>query len=112
MSWAYLRLGLMDHGYRFNMQSESDLKATVDKTIELYNRLRSPQIKATLVFLSPAMVTISFTGGICFSCGVMEYVEGFAQQFKILSGKVELKVGKTRQINPRTFEADYTVKIR
>jgi len=25
---------------------------------------------------------------------------------------VELKIGKTRQINPRNFEADYTVKAK
>ncbi len=94
------------------MIAESDLEAVVRKTIELYNRLRSPQIKASLVFLSSTIVIVSFTGGVCFSCGVLEYVEGFAQQFKILSGKAELKVGKTRQLNPRTFEADYSVKIR
>ena len=40
----------------------------------------------------------------------MDYLEGFAQQFKSLSGKAELKIGKTRQINPITFEVDYIVK--
>ena len=63
-------------------------------------------------FVSPVMLTVSFSGGFCYGCGVLDYVEGFAQQFKALSAKVELKVGKTRQINPRNFEADYIVKLK
>lgn len=56
------------------------------------------------------MLTVSFTGGFCYGCGIHDYVESFAKQFKMLSGKFELKAGKTREINPRTFEADYTIK--
>jgi hypothetical protein len=94
------------------MLSESDLEAVVHRAIALYNRLRSPEINIKLVFFSPAMLTVSFTGGFCYGCGILDYVEGFAQEFKILSSKAELKVGKTRQINPRTFEADYQIKTK
>jgi hypothetical protein len=94
------------------MQSESDLEAALRRTIMLYNRLRTPEINAKLVFFSPALVRVSFTGWFCYGCGVLDYAEGFAEQFKILSGKAELKVSKTREINPRTFEADYTVKTK
>ena len=38
------------------------------------------------------------------------YVEGFADQFKILSGKLKLKADKTRQVSPRSFEADFSIK--
>jgi hypothetical protein len=69
-------------------------------------------VTAKSVFVSPAFITISFSGGFCYGCGVLDIAEGFAQQFKALSGKVELKVGKTRQINPRTFEADFNVKLK
>ena len=72
--------------------------------------LRSPEVTAKSVFASPDAITVSFSGGFCYGCGVLDYVEGFAQQFKALSDKVELKIGKTRQINPRTFEADFSVK--
>jgi hypothetical protein len=94
------------------MLPESDLEAVVQRTITLYNRLRSPEIKVKLVFLSPAMLTVSFTGGFCYGCGILDYVEAFTQEFKILSSKAELKVNKTRQINARTFEADFTIKTR
>jgi hypothetical protein len=94
------------------MLSESDLEDLVRKVILIFNRTRSPEVTAKSVFVSPASITVSFSGGFCYGCGVMDYVEGFAQQFKALSGKAELKIGKTKQINPRNFEADYIIKIK
>ncbi len=44
--------------------------------------------------------------------GALVYVDGFAQQFKALTDKVELKIGKTGQINPRIFKVDYIVKVK
>jgi hypothetical protein len=91
---------------------QAELEELVHKAILLYNRVRSPEVAAKLVLASPVMVTVSFSGGFCYGCGVMDYVEGFAQQFKALSGKAELKIGKTKQINPRNFEADYIIEIK
>jgi hypothetical protein len=82
------------------------------KTSQLYNRIKSPQVTTKVKFATPDMLTISFSGGFCYGCGILDYVEGFAQEFKVLSGNAELKVGKTREITPRTFEADYFVKRR
>jgi hypothetical protein len=92
--------------------SQAELEELVRKAIALYNRVRSPEVTAKLIFVSPAIISISFSGGFCYGCGVFDIVEGFANQFKTFSVKVELKVGKTRQINPRTFEADYTLKTK
>ena len=75
-----------------------------------YNRVRSPEVTAKLVSASPASVTVSFSGGFCYGCGIFDIVEGFADQFKALTDNAELKVDKTRQINPRTFQTDYTIK--
>ncbi len=88
------------------------MEELVRKAIALYNRLRSPEITAKLVLASPVAVTISFSGGFCYGCGILDYVESFAHQFKALTSKAELKVGKTRQINPRTFEADFSIKTK
>ncbi|MGA2682581.1 MAG: hypothetical protein ABSF44_12370 [Candidatus Bathyarchaeia archaeon] len=92
--------------------SQQELEQLVSKAISLYNRLRSPEITVKQISVTPVSVTVSFSGGFCYSCGVLDYVEGFAQQIKALSGKAELKVGKTRQITPRIFEVDYNVKTR
>jgi len=86
------------------------MEELVRKAIALYNRLRSPEITAKLVVATPVAVTVSFSGGFCYGCGILDYVESFSHQFKALTDKVELKAGKTRQINPRTFEADFSVK--
>jgi hypothetical protein len=92
------------------MLPQSELEELSKKAILLYNRVRSPEVIAKLVFISPAILTVSFSGGFCYGCGVMDYVESFAQQFKAFTNKLELKVEKTRQITPRNFEADYIVK--
>ena len=65
-----------------------------------------------MVIVTPDNVTIAFTGSFCYSCGVIDYLEDFVNEFKMLTGKAELKIGKTREINPRSFEADYRVKYR
>lgn len=92
--------------------STEELEALVHKTIDLYNRVRAPEVTVKSIFVSSVLITVSFSGGFCYGCGIFDIVEGFSHQFKALTGKAELKAGKTRQINPRTFEADYTIKIK
>jgi len=92
--------------------SKPELEQILVKTISLYNRLRSPEITAKLVSVTPVNVKVSFSGGFCYGCGIMDYVDGFAKQFKTLSGNAELQTDNTRQITPRIFEADYLVKIK
>ena len=92
--------------------SQTNLEQLVRKTVLLYNRVKSPEVTVKSVLITPVSVTVSFSGGFCYGCGVMDYVEGFAGQFKTFSGKIELKVFKTREINPRVFEADYIIKNR
>jgi hypothetical protein len=94
------------------MLPDSDLERLVQRTIELYNRTHSPKATAKLVTLAAPLRAVQFTGGFCYGCGVFEYIEGFADQFKMLSGKFELKAGKTHQVSPRSFDADYTVKTK
>ncbi len=94
------------------MLTHAELDEVVRKTVQLYNRYRSPEATAKVVSVLPEIVTISFSGSFCYSCGVMEFLEDFVHEFKMLTDKAELKIDKTRQVNPRTFEADYRVKPR
>jgi hypothetical protein len=89
-----------------------ELDQFAHKAILLYNRLRSPEVTVKLVLVTSVSITVAFSGGFCYSCGVMDYVDSFAQQFRTLSGKYELKLIKTKEINPRSFEANYLVKLR
>jgi Iap family predicted aminopeptidase len=92
------------------MLSQLELEDLVRKAIVLYNRFRSPEATAKLVSVTPENVTVAFSGSFCYSCGVLDYIEDFIHEFKILTDKVELKIGKTRQTSPRSFEADYKIK--
>ncbi len=94
------------------MLSQAELEEFIRRAILLYNRYRSPEAVAKVVCVSPENVTLSFSGSFCYSCGVIDYVEDFIHELKMLTDKVELKIGKTRQTSPQTFEADYRVKLR
>ena len=94
------------------MLSQLELEDLVRKAIALYNRFRSPEAIAKLVNVSPENVTVAFSGSFCYSCGVLDYIEDFIHEIKVLSDKVELKIGKTRQTSSRSFEVDYRVKLR
>ena len=94
------------------MRSQLELRGLVRKAVASYNRFRSPEAIAKLVQVSPENVTIAFSGSFCFSCGVLDYFEGFIHYFKILTDKVELKSVKIRRTSPRSFEVDYKVKAR
>jgi hypothetical protein len=94
------------------MLSQLELEDLVRKAVVLYNRFRSPEATAKLVNVSSENVTIAFSGSFCYSCGVLDYLEDFIHEFKILTDKVELKIGKTRQTSPRSFEVDYRIKFQ
>jgi hypothetical protein len=91
--------------------SQLSLEEIARKAITLYNRHKMPEATAKLVNVSPYTLTISFTGSFCYNCSVLDYIEDFIGVFKILTDKVKLRVVKTRQTSPRSFEADYTVRV-
>jgi hypothetical protein len=92
--------------------SQTELEEIVRKTVILYNRYRSPEAVAKIVSVTPENVTLSFSGSFCYSCGVLDFLEDFVHEFRMLTDKAELKIGAARQVNPRTFEAEYRVKHR
>ncbi len=93
------------------MIPQSDLQATISKTVLLYNRLKSPGVVAKLVKFSPEAVTIAFSGSFCYSCGVpIDLIKDFIQDFKVFSINMDLEIGKTRETNPGSFEVDYKIK--
>lgn len=90
---------------------QSDLQATISKTVLLYNRLKSPGVVAKLVKIAPEAITVSFSGSFCYSCGVpIDLIKDFIEDFKVFSTSVDLEIGNTRETNPGSFEVDYKVK--
>ncbi len=94
------------------MLSQTELEELVHRTIALYNRFHSPEATAKIIIVTPEKITVAYSGSFCYSCGVFDFLEDFVHDFKMLTDKAELKIDKTRQVNPRTFEADYKVKYR
>ena len=95
------------------MISEPDLEGALRKTILLFNRLNSPNAVAKIVKVSPEIVIVSFSGPFCYECGdVQKHVVGFAQDFKVFIGYLELTAGKTRETTPHSVEVSYFVKNR
>jgi hypothetical protein len=95
------------------MPQDADLKSLTERAITLYNRTHSPTTKATLVLLSPPFLTVEFTGIICTGCGTQDITDGFSSQYKLLSGgRIELKTGKTTQVNHRIMQTTYNIKSK
>ncbi len=94
------------------MVSQVELEELVRRATLLYNRYHSPEAVAKAVNVTPEVVTLLITGSFCYSCGVLDYVEDFVHEFKLLTDKVELKVARTKQTSPRSFEVDYLVRPR
>ncbi len=90
--------------------TEQDTETTLRRTILLFNRTRAGEAQAKLVSYSPLIVVVEFTGGFCYGCGVTDITDGFADQYKHLTNKNQLKEAKTVQINPRTIQTTYNVK--
>ena len=91
------------------MLTQPELEDSIRKTVTIYNRYRSPEAIAKVIEVSPEYVTIAFSGSFCYSCGVLDYIEDFIYEFKRVTDRIDLKIGKTRQTSPRSFEVDYKV---
>ena len=95
------------------MLSDIDLEALINRAISFYNRTHSPNAIAKLIFFSPTLITVQFSGGFCTGCGTMEITEAFADQTKTLSqGRTELKHNKTTQTSPHAIQTSYSVKMK
>ena len=58
------------------------------RTIEVYNRYRSPEATAKLVGIKKDGFIIEFKGAFCQSCGVNDYFEDFAEWWGQAGDKV------------------------
>jgi len=87
-----------------------ELNKLILRTIEVYNRYRSPEVTAKLLELEKNGFTIEFEGSFCQSCGVQDYFEDFIYELKSLSSDMEAEIGKIEQTSPQSFKVQYMVK--
>ena len=86
------------------------LSKHVSRTIEVYNRYRSPEVTARLVNQMKDGFTIEFEGALCQSCGVQDYLEDFIHELAEVSGCVEVYIGKIEQTSLQSFKVYYKVR--
>ena len=87
----------------------TDFAKSVLRTIEVYNRYRSPEVTAKLVELERDSFTVEFEGSFCQSCGVQDYFEDFIHELEAVSG-FEVEIDEIEQISPRSFKVQYVSK--
>ncbi len=66
------------------------IRSIVEKAIDLYNRLRSPEAVAELMSIEDDIVKILFKGSFCFTCGIRDWVEDMVYVFEDLGAEAEL----------------------
>lgn len=86
------------------------LNDLVLRTIEVFNRYRSPEATAKLVGVEKAGFIIEFEGPFCTSCGVRDYFEDFIYELENVSRSLRVEVKETEPSGPQSFRVRYGVK--
>lgn len=87
--------------------SDPILLESILKTIELYNRYRSPEATAKFVQLSKNNFVIDFEGAFCQSCGVKDYFEDFVYEFYDVVKGFKIEINKIDSLSSHCFRVNY-----
>ena len=88
----------------------ANLKDVVSGAIQVYNKYRSPEAKATLVELKNDEFVVDFEGSFCESCGVRDYIEDLIYEFEGIDQKFRVELEETKAIGQNKFRATYKLK--
>jgi len=86
------------------------LKNLVLRTIEVYNRYRSPETTAKLIAVEKDGFIIDFEGSFCTSCGVTDYFEDFIYELETINKTFKLELAETKPTGPQSFRVRYRIK--
>lgn len=86
------------------------LRDLVLRTIQIYNKYRSPEVNAKLVEMTKNGFVIDFAGGFCSSCGVKDYFEDFSCELEDLNKTYRTKITQTKPTGPQSFRVTYSIK--
>ncbi|MGQ9478837.1 MAG: hypothetical protein ACUVQ0_02290 [Thermoproteota archaeon] len=85
------------------------LKDIVLKTVEVYNKYRSPEAKASFIAADDRSFTLDFEGPFCMGCGFLDYLEDFIHELKELAG-IEAEIVELECYEPGRFRVKYVIK--
>ncbi len=86
------------------------LSKLVLRTVEVYNRYRSPEATAKLLKLKKNGFIVQFEGSFCQSCGVQDFFEDFIYELEGLNSVVEVRIGRVEQTGPQSFQVEFVVR--
>ncbi len=87
-----------------------NLQDLLSKTVEAFNRYRSPEATAKLVDGRDDGFTIEFEGPFCMRCGVTDYFEDFIQEFENIGNAFRVKINEYRPTGPQSFNVHYRIE--
>lgn len=89
--------------------SSTNLKNAVLRTIEVYNKYRSPEATAKLVTIEKNGFEIDFDGSFCTSCGARDYFEDFIYELENVNKQYRVEVVKTESIALHSYRVQYRI---
>ncbi|MCL7385355.1 MAG: Lrp/AsnC family transcriptional regulator [Thaumarchaeota archaeon] len=92
-----------------DQKSMLSFKDSILKTIEEYNKYRSPEAKAKLVKISDKELVLDFEGSFCRTCGVFDYFEDFIYELQKLID-VKMKVESFKEHGYERFRVKYVIE--
>ncbi|MEJ2240556.1 MAG: hypothetical protein P8Y18_00205 [Candidatus Bathyarchaeota archaeon] len=88
--------------------SDPILLESILKTIQIYNKYRSPEATAKFVELSKNNnFIIDFEGAFCQSCGAQDYFEDFIYDFYEIAKGFKIKISKIDLLTLNCFRVHY-----
>ena len=92
--------------------NSAHLKDLLLRTIQVYNRYRSPETTAKLVSIENDGFILDFEGSFCTSCGVRDYFEDFIYELETINKSFKLELAETKSTGPQSFRVHYKIKDR
>jgi len=93
------------------LESGSDhMRDIVLRTIDIFNRYRSPEVTTKLVKINKDGFTLDFEGSFCTSCGVRDHFEDFIYELETITKKFSAELAETKSTGPESFRVKYRIK--
>jgi hypothetical protein len=84
------------------------LRSVLEKTVEEYNRYRSPEAVARIVRADDDGFTLEFSGPFCQSCGVHDYFEDMIFELERLSS-MRASLQEIQEIEEGVYQVRYLI---
>ncbi len=91
--------------YTMNKQK---IKESVEKSIQLYNKYRSPEAIAQLIELSDEEIKIKLSGTYCVTCGLYDWIEDL--EYVLEDNGIRTEIYKI--IEPRGYYGDRVIVFK